>query len=84
MAAQWIVVSAPGTEADTVLALMKGLLDQWELPGEWPAVVPVIVQAGVDGDAAGCHCRTPKAAQELIDAIQRSATAHAVALRCVA
>jgi len=84
MAAQWIVVSAPGTARDTVLALLKGLLDQWELPAEWPAVVPVIVQAGVDGDAAGCHCRTPEAAQKLADAIQRSATAHAVAVRLVA
>ncbi len=82
MAAQWIVVSASAAGSGTVLALLKTLLDQWELPANWPLGVPVIVQAGVDGDAAGCHCRTPEAAQQLVDALQRSAAAHDVAFRC--
>lgn len=84
MAAQWIVVSGSAAGENVILALMKTLLEQWELPADWPADVPVIVQAGVDGDAAGCHFRTSETEQELVEALHRSATTHAVGLRTVA
>jgi len=59
-------------------------LSDGKLPADWPADVPVIVQAGVDGDAAGCHCRTPEIAQQLVGALRRSAADHAVGFRTVA
>ena len=37
----------------------------------------------VDGDAAGCHCRSPQIEQELRGALKRSATSHGVAVRSI-
>jgi hypothetical protein len=61
--------------------LLRALLEDWEVPGSWPADVLAIIQAGVDGDAAGCHCRTPDIERDLRDALQRSATTHGVVFR---
>ena len=83
MAAQWIVVASGPFTVKDVLRLIETLLGDWELPADWPEQVPLIVQAGVDGDAAGCHCRTPQIEQELRRALQRSATSHGVAVRSI-
>ena len=81
MAAQWIVVASGPFTVKDVLPLIETLLGDWELPADWPAEVRLIVQAGADGDAAGCHCRTTQIEQELRGALQRSATSHGVAVR---
>lgn len=83
MAAQWIVVASGLFTVKDVLRLIETLLEDWELPADWPEEVPLIVQAGVDGDAAGCHCRSPQIEQELRGALQRSATSHGVAVRSI-
>src|SRR4051812_33169359 len=83
MAAQWIVVTSSHFRRDDVLPLIETLLVDWKLPAEWPEEVPLIVQAGADGDAAGCHCRTPQIADNLNGALRRSAAAHGVAVRSI-
>jgi len=85
MAAQWIAVGASsgGAAHERVVEVLESLLERWELPGDWPADVPAIIQAGVDGDAAGCHCRTREIEDALREALQRSAAAHGVAIRTI-
>ena len=83
MAAQWIVVASGPFTVKDVLRLMETLLEDWKLPADWPEEVPLIVQAGVDGDAAGCHCRSSQIEQELCGALQRSATSHGVAVQSI-
>ena len=61
-----IVVASGALHAPKhVLPLIEAVLGDWELPADWPEEVPLIVQAGVDGDAAGCHCRSSQIEQEL-------------------
>jgi hypothetical protein len=83
MAAQWIVVASGPSKVADVLPLVEVLLRDWKLPADWPDEVPLIVQAGVDGDAAGCHCRTPQIEKDLRGALQRSATARGVVVRSI-
>jgi hypothetical protein len=83
-AAQWIVIGAGDSAAgDRIIDVIRTLLQDAELPGDWPAEVSAIIQAGVDGDAAGCHCRTHEIEQTLRDTLQRCAAAHGVEIRTV-
>jgi hypothetical protein len=63
--------------------LLGELLESWELPDPWPPEVSAIIQAGVDGDAAGCHCRTQEIEQDLRALLQRCAASHGVAVRTI-
>ena len=82
--AQWIVVEAESdTSGDRILPVLRSLLEKWELPVDWPADVSAIIQAGVDGDAAGCHCRTQEIERELCDALERRATLHGIGFRTI-
>ena len=63
--------------------MIQTLLEDWKVPDEWPAEVSAIVQAGVDGDAAGCHCRTRDIEKDLRGALERCATAHGVAIHTI-
>jgi hypothetical protein len=55
--AQWLMVTGPAALAfDRLEALTQTLYQEWRLPDPWPDGVLLIVQAGVDGDAAICHC----------------------------
>ena len=84
MAAQWIVVGAKGAaSSDAILSVLRHVLESWELPTAWPADVSAIIQAGVDGDAAGCHCRTESIERELRDALRRQGTAHGIEVRTI-
>jgi len=84
MGAQWIVVGAKsGPSADRIVPVLRSLLEKWELPVDWPADVSAIIQAGVDGDAAGCHCRTEEIERELRDALERRATLHGIGFRTI-
>jgi hypothetical protein len=84
MAAQWIVVGASDDRSnDRIVAVLKTLLEQWKLPGDWPSEVSAIIQAGVDGDSAGCHCRTRDIETHLRDALRRCATAHGLAVHAI-
>jgi hypothetical protein len=84
MAAQWIVVG-PGDDRsnDRMVAVLKTLLEDWKLPDDWPSDVSAIIQAGVDGDAAGCHCRTRDIEERLRDALRRCAPAHGIAVHAI-
>jgi hypothetical protein len=84
MAAQWVVVAAKGgASRDGILAVLQHLLELWELPADWPADVSAIIQAGVDGDAAGCHCRTQQIERDLRDALLHHAAAHGIDVRTI-
>lgn len=84
MGAQWLVVgSAHSTSNDGVVGVIRTLLEDWNLPKRWPAEVSAIIQAGVDGDAAGCHCRTQEIEGELRKALELSATAYGVVFRTI-
>jgi hypothetical protein len=84
MGAQWIVVGAKSAPSgDRILPVLRSLLETWELPVGWPADVSAIIQAGVDGDAAGCHCRTQEIERELRDALERRATLHGIDFRMI-
>lgn len=77
MAAQWIVVGASGHATDDRMApLVKRLLEDWALPADWPAELLAVVQAGVDGDAAACHCRSAGVEQSLRAALEHGARRH--------
>jgi hypothetical protein len=83
MAAQWIVVAAGDGERARVIDVLRTLLEDWNLPGDWPPDVSAIIQAGVDGDAAGCHCRTQEIAGQLRDALERHGATHGIDVRAV-
>jgi hypothetical protein len=84
LGAQWIVIGAGDSAADDqIVDVIHTLLEDWQLPGDWPAEVSAIIQAGVDGDAAGCHCRTHEIERSLRDALERCAAAHGVEVRTV-
>ena len=84
MGAQWIVVGAKSNPSgDGILPVLRSLLEKWELPVGWPADVSAIIQAGVDGDAAGCHCRTQEIERELRDALERRASLHGIGFRTI-
>ena len=56
--AQWLIVSSPSDLDPALLeALARTLYQDWRLPNPWPEAVMLIIQAGVDGDAAICHCK---------------------------
>ena len=56
--AQWLIVAGPsGLENRVLEPLARTLYQDWHLPAPWPDGVLLIVQAGVDGDAAICHCK---------------------------
>lgn len=72
MGAQWIVVGErDGGSDEPFVGLLKRLFEDWTLPQAWPREVAVIVQAGVDGDAAGCHCPTAAVEATLRETIRR-------------
>lgn len=83
MAAQWIVASAPGTGADTVLALMKAYWTSGNCPPSGP---PWSRSSSAPGRRRRSRLPLPNAGggSATGDAIRRSATAHAVPVRCVA
>jgi hypothetical protein len=84
MAAQWILVGAGDDRSnDRIMAVLKTLLEEWKLPDDWPSDVSAVIQAGVDGDAAGCHCRTRDIEVQLRDALRRCATAHGIAVHAI-
>jgi hypothetical protein len=83
MAAQWIVVAARDGDGTGPLDVVRSLLEDWMVPAEWPAAVSAIIQAGVDGDAAGCHFRTPEIEREFRTALQRRASGRGVAIRTI-
>jgi hypothetical protein len=84
MAAQWIVVGASDDRSnDRMVAVLKTLLEEWKLPDVWPSHVSAIIQAGVDGDAAGCHCRTRGIEDQLRDALRRCATADGITVHAI-
>jgi hypothetical protein len=84
MAAQWIVVGASNDRSnDRIVAVLKTLLEEWKLPDDWPSDVSAIIQAGVDGDAAGCHCRTRDIEDALRDALRRCASAAGIAVHAI-
>jgi hypothetical protein len=84
MAAQWIVVGAKaGGDSDRILEVLRSLLEEWKLPVAWPEGVSAIIQAGVDGDAAGCHCPTRDLERELLESLERRAMANGVGIRTV-
>jgi hypothetical protein len=84
MAAQWIVVGTSDDRSnDRIVAVLKTLLEEWKLPQDWPADVSAIIQAGVDGDAAGCHCRTRDVEDQLRDALRRCATRYGIAVHAM-
>jgi hypothetical protein len=81
-AAQWIVVGARDPAADArAAAVIQTLLELWKLPDEWPPEVLVIVQAGADGDAAACHCRTAELEGRLRSALEAAARSGAFAIQ---
>jgi hypothetical protein len=82
MAAQWIVVAADG-ERDRVIDVLRTLLEDWNLPDDWPPDVSAIIQAGVDGDAAGIHCRTQEIADQLRAALERHGATHGIHTRVI-
>jgi hypothetical protein len=57
--AQWLMVADPAVFQATqqLDALTRTLYQERRLPDPWPEGVLLIVQAGVDGDAAICHCQ---------------------------
>ena len=83
MAAQWIVVGAQDGSSTRIVDVIRTLLEDWSLPNDWPPDVSAVIQAGVDGDAAGCHCRTREIAGELRDALERHGVAHGIRVRAI-
>jgi hypothetical protein len=75
MNAQWLIVTAPsGLEFQLLEPLARTLYQDWQLPAHWPEGLLLIVQAGVDGDAAICHCANSHVAETLLSALQIAAT----------
>jgi hypothetical protein len=83
MAAQWIVVAARDRADAEPADLVRSLLENWKIPAAWPAAVLAIIQAGADGDAAGCHFRTMEIEQEMRAAVERRANARGIAIRTI-
>jgi hypothetical protein len=75
MNAQWLIVAArTDLELDVLEPLARTLYQDWRLPTPWPESVFLIVQAGVDGDAAICHCRDREVDERLCTALRVAAT----------
>jgi hypothetical protein len=70
MNAQWLIVANPSLELDLLEPLARTLYQDWQLPAPWPAALLLLVQAGVDGDAAICHCRDRQIEQQLCTALR--------------
>jgi hypothetical protein len=84
MAAQWIVAGPSDDRSnDRIAAVLKTLLEEWKRPDDWPSDVSAIIQASVDGEAAGCHCRTRDIEDHLRDALRRCAAAHGIAVHAI-
>jgi hypothetical protein len=74
----------PPTSTDQQFVdVLRSLLEKWELPESWPDEVFAIIQSGVDGDAAACHCRTSQIEQTLREALQRAAHSRGVTVRTI-
>lgn len=75
MNAQWLIVAGPsGLESDRLEAVARSLYQDWRLPTPWPESVLLIVQAGVDGDAAICHCKDRQVDDRLCSALRVAAS----------
>jgi len=44
-------------QSHDIEALTRTLYQDWFLPSPWPVSLLLVVQSGVDGDAAICHCK---------------------------
>lgn len=84
LGAQWIIVGSRNLpSSDRILDVLRSVLRAWRLPRDWPPDVAAIIQAGVDGDGAGCRCRTPEIEQELRGALERRAIANGLGFRTI-
>ena len=72
--AQWLMVADPAAPQQ-LDALTRTLYQDRQLPDPWPDGVLMIVQAGVDGDAAICHCRNRQIDQRFCSLLGDSANA---------
>jgi hypothetical protein len=74
MNAQWLVVAGPsGLETPSIESLARTLYQEWRLPIPWPESVLLLIQAGVDGDAAICHCMDRQIDEEFCTALRIAA-----------
>ena len=56
--AQWLFITNPSSvDLADLEALTRTLYQDWLLPSPWPVSLLLVVQSGVDGDAAICHCK---------------------------
>jgi hypothetical protein len=73
--AQWLIVSSPsGLDPALLGCLARTLYQDWHLPNPWPEAVMLIIQAGVDGDAAICHCKDRWVDERFCRALHAAAT----------
>ena len=70
MNAQWLIVTDPSLAFDLLEPLARTLYEDWQLPVPWPEALPLLVQAGVDGDAAICHCRDRRIDEQFCTALR--------------
>jgi hypothetical protein len=73
MNAQWLMVTRGPPEVELLESLVRVLFEDWRLPVPWPEGVLLLVQAGVDGDAAICHCRDRSIDDLLCAGLRRTA-----------
>ncbi len=80
--AQWLLVTGPSPlPLDALEPLARTLYQDWHLPTPWPEDVLIIVQSGVDGDAAICHCRGSQIAEKLSNSLRQVVTTTDVAFQ---
>lgn len=66
MGAQWLMsVDLDLASKSDIVDFATSLYKNWQVPSQWPDFLKVLIEAGVDGDAAGVFCKTASTLEDI-------------------